>query len=58
MKKCKHGTILYGSNCLNCEREKTECGLKREEDRHKCWCCSAALWEARTEDEWDKVKEG
>lgn len=24
MNQCKHGLILYGTKCLNCEREKKE----------------------------------
>ncbi len=31
--ECKHGTILYGSTCLNCEREKrAEAEEKRERE--------------------------
>lgn len=29
-KKCKHGLILYGTRCINCEREK-----KSKSDREK-----------------------
>lgn len=52
MTECKHGVILYGTKCINCEREKKK---KAEEKRERDEALKRILEKAKQLD-WQKMK--